>query len=165
MGKADKYQHGTHNAICDTCGFKFKASQLRMTWDGFYVCDLCWEPRHPQDFVRAKVDKLRVDIVRPDDDILYAETTLNASESAGDTSISVVTMTGMSQYSPLLIQLDPQMGQTSQYHACIITTTPAVSTAILIHPALPGAASSGNIIYILDHADYIQANDVTVDDL
>ena len=165
MGKADKYQHGTHNAICDTCGFKYKASQLRMTWDGYFVCDPCWEPRHPQDFVRSKVDKLRVDIVRPDNDILYYETTLNATEGAGDTSINVVTMTGMLQYSPLLIQLDPQMGQTSQYHVCTITTTPVVSTAILITPALPGAASSGNKIYVLDHADYIQANEVTADDL
>jgi hypothetical protein len=165
MGKADKYQHGTHNAICDTCGFKYKASQLRMTWDGFFVCDPCWEPRHPQDFVRGKVDKLRVDIVRPDNDILYHETTLNANESAGDTSINVVTMTEISQYTALLIQLDPMMGQTSQYHACTVTTTPIVSTNILITPALPWAASSGNQIYILDHADYIQATEVTVDDL
>lgn len=45
---------GDRNAICDRCGFKKKASRLRKTWDGLYVCaDTCWEPRHPQDYVRG----------------------------------------------------------------------------------------------------------------
>jgi hypothetical protein len=165
MGKADQFRLGDYNAICDTCGFKYKASQLRMTWDGFFVCEPCWEPRHPQDFVRSKQDKQRVAISRPDTSILFYETTLNASESTGDTSINVVTMTGMVQYSSLLIQLDPMMGQTSDYHACYITTAPVVSSNILIDPALPWSAASGNKVYILDHADYLIPNEVSVDDL
>lgn len=165
MGRADRYVHGTWNAICDTCGQKFKAKDLRMTWDGFFVCEDCWEPRHPQDFVKSKYDRQGVTIARPDDDIKFYTTTLNASESAGDTSINVTSMAGMQQYSPLLIQLDGNMGVTSTYHACTITTTPVVSTNILIDPALPWAAASGNTVYVLDHENYLTANEVTTDDL
>ncbi len=35
------------------CARQFKANQLRKHWQGMYRCDKCWEPRHPQDFVRA----------------------------------------------------------------------------------------------------------------
>lgn len=45
----------------------FFASELRRTWDGFYVCEECWEPRHPQDFVRGVPDNPSVPWTRPDD--------------------------------------------------------------------------------------------------
>jgi hypothetical protein len=41
---------GDWNAICDRCGMKFKASDLRKTWDDLYVCKDDWESRHPSDF-------------------------------------------------------------------------------------------------------------------
>lgn len=56
MGRADWYKHGDHNAICDICGFKYKASELKRTWEGYYVCERDFEHRHPQDFVRGKKD-------------------------------------------------------------------------------------------------------------
>jgi hypothetical protein len=52
-GKKDTLKLGEHNAYCDVCGFKFKASDLRDRWDGYKVCELDWETRHPQDFVRG----------------------------------------------------------------------------------------------------------------
>jgi hypothetical protein len=36
-----------------------------MTWDGKFVHKDNWEPRHPQDFVRAKTDNQSVPISRP----------------------------------------------------------------------------------------------------
>lgn len=51
--RADYYEPGDWNARCSICGGKFKAGQLRKHWQGAYRCDGCWEPRHPQDFVRA----------------------------------------------------------------------------------------------------------------
>lgn len=51
---------GDWNACCDRCGRKFKASQLRLTWDGYMVCERDWEPRHPQDFVRGVPEKIGV---------------------------------------------------------------------------------------------------------
>lgn len=63
-----RYVPGTYNAICDQCGVKFKASDLRVRWDGAFVCSKDWEPRHPQDYVRGRVDNQRVAIARPDED-------------------------------------------------------------------------------------------------
>jgi len=56
MGKADYLDLGTWNAECSVCGHKFKASELRRHWQGQYRCVDCWEPRQPQDFVRAVPD-------------------------------------------------------------------------------------------------------------
>lgn len=52
-GKADYLQLGDWNATCWECGRKFKASTMMKNWQGYYVCREHWEPRHPQDFVRA----------------------------------------------------------------------------------------------------------------
>jgi hypothetical protein len=54
--KDSSYNPGDWNSTCYRCGIKFKASQLRKTWQGFYVCDKDWEPRHPQDFVKSVPD-------------------------------------------------------------------------------------------------------------
>ena len=56
MSGRDYYKHGDWNAICQICGFKFKASELRMEWDNLRVCRECWSPRQPQDFVRGVAD-------------------------------------------------------------------------------------------------------------
>lgn len=45
------YKTGDWNSICDVCGFKFKASELKERWDGMRVCKDDWEPRHPLDLV------------------------------------------------------------------------------------------------------------------
>lgn len=68
MGGADYYAHGQWNALCDRCGFKFKSSQLRKEWTGLRTCRNCWEPRHPQDFVRGKADDQTIPWSRPDTD-------------------------------------------------------------------------------------------------
>ena len=67
LNSRNRYVPGTHNVLCDCCGFKFKATELRMRWDGMFVCSKDWEPRHSQDFVRGRVDKQRVENARPDD--------------------------------------------------------------------------------------------------
>ena len=163
MGKADRYKHGDYNAICDQCGFKFKASQLQMTWDGFFVCEKCWEPRHPQDFVRAKVDKQRIAIARPDTDIQFQLTYLAAAESAGDSSINIDSISYVLEDTPLLIMMDGPFS--SSYHSCLVTETPAVSTNVLIDPPLTYAAASGNNVYVLNGSDYLTATEVSADDL
>lgn len=64
-GKADYYSPGDYNAACFQCGRKFKFSELRKHWQGYYVCPAHWEARHPQDFVRAIPDKMGVSPVQP----------------------------------------------------------------------------------------------------
>jgi hypothetical protein len=53
MGRADYLKLGSWNVCCDRCGRKRKGDELKKTWDGLWVCPEHWEPRHPQDFVRA----------------------------------------------------------------------------------------------------------------
>jgi hypothetical protein len=57
---------GDWNAICDRCGRKFKASELKKTWDNLYVCKDDWEKRHPLDLFRGKSDDTSVPWARPE---------------------------------------------------------------------------------------------------
>jgi hypothetical protein len=60
----DSFILGDTNAVCDVCGFKFKGSQLRKRWDGAMVCNKDHEPRHPQDFAKARPERNRVNDAR-----------------------------------------------------------------------------------------------------
>ncbi len=71
---ASYYKPGDNNAVCDRCGWTFKASTLKKTWDGLWVCARDWEPRHPQDFVRSVKDDQTVKVSRPEGpDVFVAE--------------------------------------------------------------------------------------------
>ena len=59
------YISGQWNVICDVCGKKIKAGKAKQRWDGFIVCEEDYETRHPQDFVKARVDKISVPFTRP----------------------------------------------------------------------------------------------------
>ncbi len=62
------YRSGSHWAVCDSCGFQFRAEDLRQTWDNHWVCSDDFEVRHPQDFLRVKAEKITVEQpIRPDD--------------------------------------------------------------------------------------------------
>jgi len=65
MSKGWNYSSGDWNLICDVCSTKIKASTAKHRWDGYLVCPSCYENRHPQDFIRAKVDKISVPFSRP----------------------------------------------------------------------------------------------------
>lgn len=72
------YKSGDWNAICDVCGLKMKASQLRKRWDGYMVCDIDWEPRHIMDFLRAPPPPRPLPWTRPEPtdtfvDVTYAD--------------------------------------------------------------------------------------------
>lgn len=56
-----------YNALCDVCGFKFKASQLIKRWDGLMVCEDDWEPRNILDFYRTRSDAHQLAFTRPED--------------------------------------------------------------------------------------------------
>ena len=59
-------------AKCDRCADVKYASQLKKEWTGFIVCEQCWEPRHPQEFLRGRPDNSNVPWTRPDsiDDVV-----------------------------------------------------------------------------------------------
>lgn len=59
------FKSGSWNITCDRCSKKTKADEIKKEWTGFLVCPVCFEERHPQDFVRAKQDKISVQETRP----------------------------------------------------------------------------------------------------
>ena len=68
-----QFLDGSYNAICQRCGFKYKANQIAKEWTGLLVCkgdgtNNCWEVRHPQDFVRGVVDRQAVPNPSPEAD-------------------------------------------------------------------------------------------------
>lgn len=63
---ANYLRRGSHNVICDRCGFKKKYEETRKEWSGLRVCREHWEPRHPQDKLRMYEDNQRVPDPRPD---------------------------------------------------------------------------------------------------
>jgi len=64
-GSKDYLELGNWNALCDVCGFKFKASELRRRWDGHMVCSNDFEERHPQYLIRGVPDRQAAPWVRP----------------------------------------------------------------------------------------------------
>ena len=54
-----------------SCGFKFKASDLRQRWDGLYVCQQDFEHRHPQELIRPIPDQVKLPWTRPEPDDVF----------------------------------------------------------------------------------------------
>lgn len=65
MGRADFLKLGDYNVIDDRTGMKRKRSQCRKEWNNLIVQKESWEPRHPQDFLRARPDNQQVPDPRP----------------------------------------------------------------------------------------------------
>lgn len=70
-GYIDKavYRPGDWNAVCDICGFRYKASQLKKNWKGEMVCEQDFEYRQPQEFVRVQPEKVSTPWARPENDL------------------------------------------------------------------------------------------------
>jgi len=56
---------GNWNALCDSCGRKFKALDLKKRWDGLMVCAEDYETRHESDFLRVQRERISVPFSRP----------------------------------------------------------------------------------------------------
>ena len=63
--KKNHFHSGDWNIVCDICSKKIKASESKLRWDGLIVCPSDFEHRHPQDFVKARTDKITVPFTRP----------------------------------------------------------------------------------------------------
>lgn len=72
------YKSGLYNALCDVCGFKRKSSEIVDRWDGMKVCapsikQGCWEPRHPQEFIRPIPDQQALPWTRPEGEDIFVD--------------------------------------------------------------------------------------------
>lgn len=60
------YVRGDFYRQCEVCGFRKRASETSKRWDGLFVCREDYEERHPQDFVRGRIDRQNVPNPRPE---------------------------------------------------------------------------------------------------
>lgn len=67
------YVPGKWSVICDRCGWKLLNTDLRREWTGLRVCDGCWDPRHPQDFVKGRADRQMPPWTRPEPPDVFVE--------------------------------------------------------------------------------------------
>lgn len=80
MGQ-DYWKPGTWKSVCAVCGFQMKADQLRKRWDGVYVCDEDWEPRHILDFFKTRPDHQSVPWSQHDSSVVTGYVGITSSDS------------------------------------------------------------------------------------
>jgi hypothetical protein len=87
---------GDYNAICDSCGRKFKASTMLKRWDGLFVCKEDYEVKHPQLSLRVHADKQVVPIPRPEPvtDLFIRECNIINSQGIAGIGISGCMVSG-----------------------------------------------------------------------
>jgi len=75
------YKSGDYLAICDQCGFRFHASELRMQWNKLFTCSECFEEKHPQ-YTEPKSlhEKQTVPVHRPPGDDVFIDTSIRPEE-------------------------------------------------------------------------------------
>lgn len=71
--QGDYYKPGDWNAICDICGFRFKASELIKNWKNEYVCRADFEPRHPQTYIKVPDEHVGTPWARPEGEDVYID--------------------------------------------------------------------------------------------
>lgn len=77
------FRPASYYFICDVCGFKFHKEEMKIRWDNMVTCKGCWEPRHPQDFLRAREDRQSVPISRPRSTDIYIQPNYYGNAVAG----------------------------------------------------------------------------------
>jgi hypothetical protein len=141
----DTYQKGNWWVICDMCGDKVRIRDTRFNDDGYLVCyPDCWEPKHPQELVRAVPDKQTVPIARPDSELTMYSTTLSSDATIHASTIVVTSATNISSGLSLGITLDDGTVQT------VLVTAAPTGTTVPITPDVWGTATTGNTVYIFD---------------
>ncbi len=88
-------KRGSWNAICQVCGFAFKADDIKLRWDGLRVCKLDFEHRHPQDLIRIPTDNPSVPWNSPDPSTSdYIVCTLTNSQAKAGVAVAGCARTG-----------------------------------------------------------------------
>lgn len=77
---AKSFRLGYYKAECAICGFEFYNDELQKNWKGQYVDKRCFEPRHPQDFVRGKPDPQALPWTQPASPDTFVTTPVKPSD-------------------------------------------------------------------------------------
>lgn len=54
--KSPGWRKGGHWVLCDRTGMAIREEDSKIEWTGSVVAKEEWEPRHPQDYLRARED-------------------------------------------------------------------------------------------------------------
>jgi hypothetical protein len=123
------YRHGDPAAICMRCGKKLHLSQLRKEWTGLLVCSQCFDPRHPQDFVRAVADvqkPRRQPSPEPADtfvDLIESENDLTASDWTATNVTTVADQAANASFVTLLDTMHDGTANAAHHLAQSISST------------------------------------------
>lgn len=141
------YISGDPWKICDVCGFRYRASQTKKRWDGLIVCFADHEERHPQDFVRGRVDNQNVPDPRPESATIGVgplTTQTTAAAAAGATTLAVASSAGfLATHSIGVVFSDGSV------HRKTINTVPDGLSITLTLP-LSGSVPSG--AFVIDYS-------------
>ena len=89
------FLNGAWNVVCDVCGLRFKSVDIVRRWDGAMTCRKCYEPRHPQDFIRVRDERISVPFSRPEADVFVPQ---NTSVLISDSVFTDESLTRILQY-------------------------------------------------------------------
>ncbi len=122
-----------YNVICDVCGFKYKASELKQRWDGPMVCKEDWEPRNILDFYRTRNDVHKLPYVRSDNQVEHTWNPLFTNLS-GSVESSTGTYEDVGTQITFWVQIIPVTGQTTSTSSGEVSlpTTPGVSGTVRV---------------------------------
>ena len=103
-GGANYFKKGSYNVICDTSGFKCKAEDTKMQWDGLRVLKDWWDPRHPQDFAATARDMQWVPNARPVQAYVFTNLDYTFMGTSEDSFILLSNNTVMETSNPFEVQ-------------------------------------------------------------
>lgn len=135
---------GAHWVIDDVTGFKVLSTKTRKQWDGAVVAEDVYEPRQPQDLIRARRERPGVINARPrpnDTFIGPLTTVIAATALAGSFDIVVESTVRMAPADRLSIMLDN--GDTFLTTISIVVDLATLTLAT----ALPCSTSVGMQVY------------------
>lgn len=133
------YKPGDWNVRCDLCKRKRKASECRLNWKNLFVCkDTCYDPRHPQDYVKGIPDNQTVAFSRPAVAASVGETTLRIEANKDDTRVYLNSIAGLADKDSVGITLD-----NGTIHWTYINGDPLLSGGALL-------TKDGDVIYAKD---------------
>lgn len=143
------YRPGDHWVLCDRSGRKVRSSETAREWNGLRVHVSEFETRHPQDFVRGRIDRQRVYDPRPEptDNLLGPlTTTTTAAAVPGATTLAVDASIRFESGDHIGIMLS-----NGSVHRAIINTVPTTTSLTLTAATkLPDNVSSGALIINYD---------------
>lgn len=143
MADDKHYVPGDFYRICDMTGFKVRAGRTAKQWNNIIVRQKSWEPRQPQDFVRGVTDYQSVPEPRPRQINVFLgplTTSLTAAAAINATTLHVESSVRMLVGDAVRLPLD-----NGNEYAGTVNSTPT-ETTVIVNPALPYSASSGNVL-------------------